>query len=54
MKKILFIISISSIAVLVASTLLYFFGKTGLPTTKVWLLIGTIGWFTTTPFWMKK
>lgn len=54
MKKILFAISILSIAVLVASTLFYFWGEIEFSTNKSLLLVGTIGWFATTPFWIKK
>ena len=54
MKKILFALSILSIVVLIISTWFYFVGKIDFKTNNLWLLIGTIGWFATSPFWMTE
>jgi len=46
--------SILSIIVLVITALMYFFDKINFQNAKIWLLIGTIGWFATAPFWMTE
>jgi len=54
MKQILVAISILSLAVLILTTILYFNGQIEFSTNKSWILIGTIGWFATAPFWMRQ
>jgi hypothetical protein len=54
MKKLLFALSILSIVVLIISTWLFFNEKINIRTNNFWLLIGTISWFVTAPFWMTE
>ncbi|WP_298878733.1 hypothetical protein [uncultured Polaribacter sp.] len=53
--KILKLISGLSIGVLILlMSILSFLGKIDVATVKTLMLIGTILWFFTTPFWMKE
>ena len=53
--KILKLISGLSIGVLILlMSILLFLGKIEVSTVKTWMLIGTILWFVSTPFWMKE
>lgn len=53
--KILKLISGLSIGVLILlMSILSFLGKVDLATVKMLMLIGTILWFVSTPFWMKE
>ena len=54
MKKLLFALSMLSIVVLIISTWLFFNEKINIAKNNLWLLIGTIGWFVTAPFWMTE
>lgn len=53
--KILKLISILSIGVLILLvSVLLFLGTIEASTMKTYMLIGTILWFITTPFWLKE
>jgi len=53
--KVLKLISSVAIGVLILLvSILSFLGKVEESTVKVLMLIGTIVWFATTPFWMKE
>lgn len=53
--KILKLISILSIAVLILLvSILSFLGTVEATNMKIYMLIGTILWFITTPFWLKE
>lgn len=53
--KILKLISGLSIGVLILlMSILSFLGKIDVATVKMLMLIGTILWFVSTPFWMKE
>lgn len=53
MKKILMPISIIGLLLLVIGPVLFAAGKVDLPMNKNILLVGTILWFATAPFWME-
>lgn len=53
--KLLKLISILSISVLILlAGILLFLGQIGADIMKILMLIGTLIWFVTTPFWMKE
>ncbi len=53
--KILKLISVLSIGVLILlMSILSFLDKIEVSTVNILMLIGTILWFVTTPFWMKE
>ena len=35
-------------------SVIYLAGGTSLPAVKTWMLVGTIVWFATVPFWMGR
>ena len=48
------IISLVSLTLVVIPCMLYFAGMIGLPMVKWTALLGTTGWFVTTPIWMSR
>jgi hypothetical protein len=54
MKKILQIISYLGLILTVSPGFLVFMGKMSFENYKIWVLIGTILWFSTAPFWINK
>ncbi len=54
MTFILKIISFIALAVTIVPAFLALFGTIDVPTYKKWMLVGTIGWFLTAPFWIFK
>jgi hypothetical protein len=53
MKKILQIISYLGLILTVSPGFLVFMGKMSFENYKIWVLAGTILWFTTAPFWIN-
>ena len=54
MKKILMLISLISLGMTIVPAFLVFVQKISMEQNMTLMLIGTIGWFVTAPFWMKK
>ena len=54
MNNIAKIVSLISLGLVVVPCLLYFAGAMGLDTVKWMALVGTIGWFISTPLWMSR
>jgi len=54
MKKILQTISYLGLILTVLPGLLVFTGTMSFGNYKIWVLAGTILWFTTAPFWINK
>jgi hypothetical protein len=54
MKKILQFISYLGLILTVLPGFLVFMGKMSFENYKTWVLIGTLVWFTTAPFWINK
>jgi len=54
MKKILQIISYLGLILTVSPGFLVFMGKMSFENYKIWVIIGTLLWFTTAPFWINK
>lgn len=54
MKNLLRTISFASLAAMFTASILVFNGRMDRRTYYVWALLGTIGWFATVPFWMKR
>lgn len=54
MKKILMIVSFISLAMTIVPAFLVFAQKMSMEQNKLLMFIGTLGWFITAPFWMKK
>ena len=54
MKKLLQIISSLSLGVTVVAPVLFYRNILSLDQMKAWILIATILWFSTAPFWMKS
>ena len=46
------IVSLIALVLVIAPCVLYFAGVMGLDATKFAALVGTVGWFIATPFWM--
>ena len=53
-KNILKIISFLSLAMTLVPSFLVFLQKIELEQNKSLMLLGTIGWFVTAPFWIRK
>jgi len=54
MRKLLILISLLSLLLTLTPSFLVFFGVITLELNKTLMLIGTIGWFATAPYWMNK
>ena len=54
MRTILQIISWFSLAAMIAGPVLYLADRMELPTVKIWMLVFTVVWFVTVPFWMDR
>ena len=54
MKTLLPVVSWLSLAVLLGAALAYLAGSLTLPATKLAMLLATLVWFATTPFWMGR
>jgi hypothetical protein len=54
MRILLQIASWAALAVTALAPVLYAAGQIELPRTQLVLLLATIGWFVTTPFWMGR
>jgi hypothetical protein len=54
MKTILMIVSFLCLALTLVPSFLVFSGSLTLDENKNLVAIGTLGWFVTCPFWMKK
>lgn len=54
MKKFLMIISFISLGMTIVPAFLVFAQKMSMDQNKTLMLMGTVGWFVTAPFWMKK
>lgn len=54
MKKLLILISLLSLVLTLIPSFLVFYGVITLELNKTLMLIGTIGWFATAPYWMNK
>lgn len=54
MNKIAPLISLLCLTAVVLPCILYFLGSISLDTVKWAALVGTIGWFAATPFWMGR
>ena len=54
MRKALQIVSWLSLAAMTVSPVLYLAGRMELPTVKMWMLVTTVVWFATVPFWMDR
>lgn len=54
MKRILQIISILGLILTLAPGILVFTGSLEFEAYKRWVLIGTLLWFSTAPFWVNK
>lgn len=54
MKKLLISFSLLSLLLTIVPSFLVFYGIMTLETNKTLMLIGTIGWFATAPYWMNK
>lgn len=53
-KKLLIIISFVCLALTIVPSFLVFFHDMTLDQNKNLMLLGTVGWFITAPFWMKQ
>ncbi|MBD3385452.1 hypothetical protein GF407_11070 [candidate division KSB1 bacterium] len=53
MIKILKTISMLSLLLLILAPLAYLQGRLQLDTTKTWLIVATLVWFISAPFWMN-
>ncbi len=54
MRLLLQIVSWVALAVTALAPVLYLFGQLALPRTQLIMLLATIAWFATTPFWMDR
>jgi hypothetical protein len=53
-RRILMVISFASLALTIVPSFLVFLQEIGMEQNKTLMLIGTVGWFVTAPYWMKK
>ena len=53
-KKILMILSFGCLALTIVPSFLVFMQKMSMEQNKTLMLLGTVGWFVTAPFWMKR
>ncbi len=54
MKRLLKLVSFAGLALMFASAILVFNGAVTKSTYLVLALVGTVMWFATVPFWMKR
>lgn len=54
MKKASFVLSIVCLLLTLLPSFFVYLQMISLETNKILMLIGTIGWFLTAPFWMNK
>jgi hypothetical protein len=54
MKNLLILVSIISLLLTIIPSFLVFFDVISLDLNKTLMLIGTLGWFLTAPYWMNK
>lgn len=54
MKILLVLLSICSLLLTIVPSILVFNGMMTLDMNKTLMLIGTVGWFITAPYWMNK
>ena len=54
MKILAQLLSYAALVALVAAPVAYLTQRIGLDTTKTWMLISTLAWFGTAPFWMGR
>ena len=54
MRKIISIISRLSLVALMVPPIMYLAGSLPLPVVKTWMLVFTVVWFATVPFWMDR
>jgi len=54
MQRSMKIISLMALTLVVAPSLLYVVGASGLETAKWTALVGTVGWFLSAPMWMSR
>ena len=54
MKRILMLISFVSLGMTIVPAFLVFAQKISMEHNKILMFVGTLGWFLTAPFWMKK
>lgn len=47
-------VSLVSLAAVIVPCIVYFIGAIDLDAVKLLALIGTFGWFASTPFWMSR
>jgi hypothetical protein len=48
------VVAILALVVLVVAPFLFFYGTFTLDTSKTWMLVGTILWFVSSPFWLGR
>ncbi len=54
MMKMLKTISMLSLLLLILAPVAYLQGRLQLDTTKTWLIVATLAWFVSAPFWMNR
>ncbi|OYP37227.1 hypothetical protein [Rhodopirellula sp. MGV] len=54
MSNIAKVVSLIALGLVIVPSLLLFVGIVGLNTVKLVALVGTIGWFASTPMWMSR
>lgn len=54
MRNVLISFSIASLLLTIIPSFLVFMGVIPLEANKTLMLIGTLGWFSTAPYWMNK
>lgn len=54
MQTIAKIVSYIALAGIIVPPALYLAGSLPLPAVKVWMLVATVVWFVTVPFWMGR
>ena len=54
MKRLLIVVSFISLAMTIVPAFLVFTQRISMEQNKLLMLIGTIGWFVTAPYWMRK
>lgn len=54
MKRVLIVVSFISLAMTIVPAFLVFTQNISMEQNKLLMLIGTIGWFVTAPYWMRK
>lgn len=51
-KRSMALVAIVDVGVIIVAAALVFAGSLSLDTAKLWMLLGTVGWFLTAPFWL--